>query len=136
MLDFSNLNYLAILITTFITFGIGAIWYSALFAKVWQKETGLTDKQIADGSPLKTYGGSFICFLLINLFIAAIFRDLQPKDWIEAAITGLQVGILVNLANLTINYLYQYKSLKLWLIDGRYCVLVMIVGGAVLSVWK
>jgi Protein of unknown function (DUF1761) len=136
MLDFSNLNYLAIFITTLITFGIGAVWYTALFGKVWQKETGLTDKQIAEGSPAKTYGGSFVCFFLLNVFLAALFKDLQPKDWIAGAVTGFQIGILVNLATLSINYLYQYKSFKLWLIDGGYYVLLMVVGGAILAVWK
>jgi hypothetical protein len=35
---------------------------------------------------------------------------------------------------MTINYLYQYKSLKLWLIDGGYQLVIMTVAGAILSV--
>ncbi len=136
MIDFSNLNYIAIFVTTLITFGIGAVWYTALFGKTWQKETGLTDKQIAEGNMLQTYGGSFICFLLLNVFIAALFKDLQPKDWMEGAMVGLQIGFFVNLASIAINYLYQYKSFKLWLIDGVYQVVIMTVAGAILSMWK
>lgn len=66
MLNFTNLNLLAILITTFITFGIVAAWYTALFGKIWQKETGVTDKQIADGNILLTFGGSFVCYFFFT----------------------------------------------------------------------
>jgi Protein of unknown function (DUF1761) len=136
MFDFSTLNYLAIFVTTIVTFGIGAVWYSALFSKPWQKETGLTDKQIADGDPLKTYGGSFVCFFLLNVFLAAIFNELQPSEWMEGAIIGLQTAVLINIATIAITYLYQYKSLKLWLIDSGYHVVLMTVAGAILAVWN
>jgi hypothetical protein len=134
MLDFSNLNYFAIFITTLLTFGIGAVWYTGLFGKMWQKETGLTDKQISEGNMVQTYGGSFVCFLLLNIFLAAVFKGLVPKNWIQGAITGFEIGLFVNLASMTINYLYQYKSLKLWLIDGGYQLVIMTVAGVVLSV--
>lgn len=136
MLDVFSLNYFAILVTTVVTFGIGAVWYTVLFGKAWQKETGLTDKQIQEGNMVLTYGGSFVCFLLINVFLASLFKQIQPENWIQGALTGLQAGLLVSLTTLTINYLYQYRSWKLWLIDGGYYVVLMVVGGGILSVWR
>jgi hypothetical protein len=136
MLNFYNLNLLAILITTFITFGIGAAWYTFIFGKVWQKETGLTDKQIAEGNMLVTYGGSFICFFLFNLFISALLKNLDPKTWLDGVLIGFQIGFLINITSIAINYLYQYKSVKLWFVDGGYQLIIMTVAGAILSVWK
>jgi Protein of unknown function (DUF1761) len=136
MLNFSNLNYLIIFITTIITFGIGAAWYTALFGKTWQKETGLSDKIIDSGNPAVTYGGSFVAFFFLNVFVAMLLKNLAPSDWISGAMIGLAVGLLVNASTLAINNLYQMKTLKLWLIDAGYNVIIMTVAGIIMTVWK
>ncbi len=140
MIDITTLNYLAILVSALISFGIGALWYSPiLFAKTWQKHVGLTDKDLARGNLILTYGGSLI-LMLIMVFALAIsikeFALLNQITWQIGALKGLFYGVSFSLASIGINYLYQRKSLKLFLIDASYQVFSMMVSGVILAVWK
>lgn len=73
---------------------------------------------------------------LFYLFIEALFKNLEPKNWIEGALLRFQLEFLINIASVAINYLYQCKSVKLWFVDGGYQLIIMTVAGAILSVWK
>ncbi len=41
-----NINWLAVLLAALAGFIVGGLWYSVLFAKVWQREAGVTDEQL------------------------------------------------------------------------------------------
>ncbi len=44
-----NINHLAVFVCALASLLIGGLWCSPLlFAKVWQRETGLTDEQLKD----------------------------------------------------------------------------------------
>lgn len=42
-----HVNYLAILVAAIANYVIATIWYAAIFGKVWQKLTGITDMKPA-----------------------------------------------------------------------------------------
>ncbi|MDR3665919.1 MAG: DUF1761 family protein [Ignavibacteriaceae bacterium] len=42
-----HVNYLAILVAAIANYFIATIWYAAIFGKVWQKLTGITDMKPA-----------------------------------------------------------------------------------------
>ena len=45
-------NWLAVIAAALSSFVLGGVWYSALFAKVWQREAGLSDEQAAGGNKI------------------------------------------------------------------------------------
>lgn len=56
-MDFSNINFLAVLVSALASFAIGSLWYSPLlFGKAWQKAVGLTDEKIKSSNMIKTFG--------------------------------------------------------------------------------
>jgi Protein of unknown function (DUF1761) len=57
MLNFNDLNYLAILVSALLAFGIGTIWYTFLFGKIWQQEVNRSKEHSEKTNYLKTYGG-------------------------------------------------------------------------------
>ena len=72
-----NLNYVAILVATIAQFAVGALWYSALFGKLWGKIHGfdklskeVQDKMMKSMGPL--YGVQFFV-TLITSFVLALF---------------------------------------------------------------
>ena len=111
------MNWLAVVVATLAFFAVGAIWYTALFAKLWQREVGLSDEQLTSGRNMMLIMGT--CFLLefiICLTVGHMFDFLEPNDRAKMMITiGLALGVIA--PALGINYLYMRKSLKLWLID-------------------
>ena len=48
---------------------------------------------------------------------------------------GLMIGVLFVGTSQAINYLYQRKSFKLWIIDATYQILFLGIMGAILGVW-
>ena len=124
------MNWVAVVLGTVVFFAVGAIWYSALFAKPWQREVGLSDEQLKAGANIPLIMGT--CLLLefvVVLMLGHLFARIQPGDHAKMMMaTGF--GLAIMAPAIGINYLYQRKSLKLFLIDaGHFAVGMAAVGG-------
>jgi Protein of unknown function (DUF1761) len=126
-----EVNYLAILVAGVASFLLGGIWYSPfLFGKVWQREAGLTDAQMKSGSMAKIFGFALILSLLAA-WMFATFLGPRPK-LADGLIYGFSAGLFWVTASFGINYLFERKSLRLFLINGGYHTLQFtIIGGAI-----
>ena len=126
-----DINWLAVGLGTLAFFAVGAIWYSALFGKVWQRELGLSDEQLKSGASMPLIFG--LCLLLefvVVLTLGHMFAFLQPENHAKMMLaTGFGLAIMTPAVG--INYLYQRKSLKLFLIDAGHFVVGMTVVGLV-----
>jgi hypothetical protein len=133
-ISFSEVNWLSVFVATIVAFAIGGLWYSPLlFSKVWQSELKLTDEDIKKANMPIIFGGTFI----LNL-IAAITLDafLGPDSTLtKGFVAGLIIGIAWITTALGINYLFSRKSLKLFLIDSGYFVVLFAVMGVILGAW-
>ena len=54
-----DISWLGVLLAALATFVVGGLWYSVLFAKVWQREAGVTDEQLKRGT-VRVFVGSFL----------------------------------------------------------------------------
>jgi hypothetical protein len=125
------INWLAVVFGTLAFFVVGAVWYSALFAKLWQREVGLSDEQLKSGRNMAlTFGTTFVLEFVIVLTLGHLFAFLHPGDHAKMMMaTGF--GLAIMAPALGINYLYMRKSLTLWLIDAGHFVVGMTVVGLV-----
>jgi len=131
------MNYLAILVATVAGWSVGALWYSGvLFGKRWQKELGFSDEYLKQANMALTFGGSLIMMFIMNYGVAAIINSLPEPNLESGLKTGLYAGIMIAGAGMAVNYLYQQKSLMLWLIDGIYQIILLTVGGAIIGAWR
>jgi hypothetical protein len=130
-LDLSTLNYWAVLLAALSMFMVGGIWYSGPLSKVWLRETGLKGKDLQSGVAL-SFGGTFLLSLLAA-FILAMFIGTEADAYF-GAFAGLMVGVWIATA-LGTNYLYERKSLTLFLINAGYNLIGFTVMGAVLGQW-
>jgi hypothetical protein len=125
------MNWLAIVLGTVVFFAIGAIWYTALFGKAWQREVGLSTEQLTGGRNMMAVMGT--CLLLefvVVLMLGHLFARIDPSDQAKMMIaTGFGLAIMAPAVG--INYLYQRRSLKLFLIDAGYFVVAMAAVGGV-----
>ena len=104
-MDISKLNYLAIVIAATSSFIIGGLWYSVLFAKKWQKLSGVTNDQLKQGTA-KIFIGSFVLSLIMSLNLAAFIGDGGVSFGLFA---GLAVGLGWVATAFGINYLFERK---------------------------
>ena len=138
IMDLSNINLLALLTATIASFGLGALWYSpVLFGKLWQKETGLSEEELKDANMAKIFGTCFFLTAVMAFGMAVLIQGhgQQNLDWLDGLQHGLFVGLLFVATSMGINYLYQRKSIKLWLIDAGYQLAFLALQGLIFAVW-
>ena len=125
------LNWLAIVIATVVFFAVGTVWYSALFAKAWQREVGLGTEQLTGGRNMMLIMGT--CLLLefvVVLMLGHLFARIQPGNHAKMMMAS-GFGLAIMAPAIGINYLYQRRSLKLFLIDAGHFVVGMTAVGLV-----
>lgn len=127
-----EVNWLAVLIAALGSFLLGGLWYSPLlFGKAWQRETGLTDDQLKRGNMARIYGLTLVLALLAAWNFA---NFLGPRPSLALGLgAGASAGLLWVAGSFGINYLFERKSLKLFLINGGYHTLQFALIGLVLS---
>ena len=125
------MNWLAVVVATLAFFAVGAIWYTALFGKIWQREVGLSDEQLTGGRNMMLIMGTcFVLEFIVCLTVGHMFDFLAPSDRAKMMIAvGLALGVMA--PAIGINYLYQRKSLKLFLVDAGHFLAGMAAVGAV-----
>ncbi|MGH7204180.1 MAG: DUF1761 domain-containing protein [Candidatus Levyibacteriota bacterium] len=94
-----HLNYAAIILATILQFIVGAVWYSALFGKLWGKIHGFDKlpKEVQQ-KMMKAMGPFYALQALITLittFVLALFIAYLP-DWNAYAMAGFfWIGFVV-----------------------------------------
>lgn len=126
-----EINWLAVLAASASSFLLGGVWYSALFAKAWQSAAGLSDAQVRGGNPALIFGGSFLLALLAATSFAFFLG--AEADLATGALYGLTAGLCWVAASFGINYLFERKSLTLFIINGGYHTLQFTLMGAILG---
>jgi hypothetical protein len=134
-MDLSKLNFLAILVAAATTFMLGGLWYSPiLFARSWMREAGLSEQQTKQANMGRVFGFAALASLVMAFNLAAF---IGPKaDLMFGLFAGLAAGLGWVAMSLGVIYLFEQRSLKLWLINSGYQILAYTIMGAILGVWK
>ncbi len=129
--------YLEPVIGAIAAFALGSLWYTALFGKVWQAETGITDEE-GQQNLARTHGLSFVMMIILSYAVNMIINYHEPADqtFVHGGFHGIMAGLFYCAPAMAINYLYQRKSLKLYLIDAAYVVLFLGLSGGVMAALK
>lgn len=137
-MEFSNINYLAVLVAAVAGFALGSVWYSpALFGKSWQQELGFTDEYLKQGNMGKIFGSAFVLMLLMSFGMGMLVQGHYSDEinWLQGLYHGLYVGLFFVATGYGVNILFQRKSFKLWAIDSLYQIAILAIMGAILGAW-
>jgi len=129
-----SINYFAVIVAALSAFVIGGLWYSVLFAKAWMVENGFDEEKLKSGNMGIIFGGSFILSFIIS-FVFVMFLG-PERDALFGAMAGFMAGLFWVAAAMGITYLFERKSLKLFLINAGYHVVTFTVIGFILGLWK
>jgi len=126
-----EINWLAVVVAAVAFFAVGAVWYTALFGKAWQKATGLSDEQLKAGRPMwLIFGLAFLFELLICTMLGHMFARLSPTPPVIMMLSA-GMGATIMTPAVGINYLFLRKSGKLFAIDAGHLIVGMTVVGLV-----
>lgn len=130
-----SINWAAVAVATLLGFGLGGLWYSPLlFAKAWMHEAGISEEQTRQAPMGKVFGLTIVATLVMALNLAAF---IGPKASLGFGLfAGFATGLGWVAMSLGVIYLFEQRSLKLWLINSGYQVLCYTLMGGLLGVWK
>jgi hypothetical protein len=138
-MDFSHINFLAVIVAGVAAWALGALWYSpVLFSKIWQREIGHSDEELKNANFALIFGTSAVMMVVMALGMAILMFGHglgSHMDGTNGLLFGLGAGIFFVAPSIAINYLYQRQSLTLYAIDAVYQILFMGVIGLILGVW-
>ncbi|HEX7588467.1 MAG TPA: DUF1761 domain-containing protein, partial [Anaerolineae bacterium] len=107
------------------------IWYGPLFANAWMKEIGKTREQL--GQPGPGYALTLVGALVESFVLALVVKGLKVPGVIDGAIIGLVVAVGFVLTTFAAGYIFEGRSLKLYLINVGYHFFALIIMGAILA---
>lgn len=130
-----EVNWIAVALCAVSSLVLGGLWYSPmLFAKAWQRAAGLSDEAAQSGNMAVIFGGAF----LLSLVAAALFAMFIGTEMSVAHATaaGFSAGLCWVAASFGINYLFERRSLSLWLINGGYHTLQFTLFGLIIGLMQ
>ena len=135
-MDFSTINYFAVLAAALSTFVLGGVWYSpVLFGKSWMRANGFTDADLQTFSKARMFGWSFLFSLVMALNLAMFLADPTTNVTWGMAAGGLAGFGWVAMA-IAIVGVFENKSWTYIAINGGYMTVAFVVMGAIIGAWR
>lgn len=134
-----KVNWAAVIVASIVHFVLAAIWFTILTDQ-WLAGIGKTKEsmmQQAGGEVLYPYVVAFLCNIVIARVLAQVILATSPKP---TALHGMRVafyawGGFVATTFLT-EYVFELRSVTIWLITAGYPLIGMLIMGAILGAWQ
>jgi uncharacterized protein DUF1761 len=132
-MDFSGINWLAVVVCVIASGVIGFIWYHpAVFFKAWWKGIGKSDSDRANPSSI-LYVYTFIAAAVEAVFVALLLKTMGSMT----LTSGLQAGFMIWLGFVAptnlVNNLFAGRGWTVWLIEAGDHLVYLLVCGAILG---
>ncbi|WP_260703224.1 DUF1761 domain-containing protein [Edaphobacter flagellatus] len=127
---------LAIIVATLCYFGLGAVWFT-MFRDAWLAGIGKTMEQLQSSgvSPALAYGVALLLTLALALFLSWLIQVTGPVT----AARGIQMAIILWFCTVFVTfateYVFEARGVKTLAINTGYCLVGMVLMGAVLGGW-
>ena len=135
-MDFSSVNWLAVVVCVVLNVGAGFIWYHpAVFFKPWWKGIGKSEDEVAEPNPI------LYVWTLLAAFVEAVFVSFLLNTMGSTTIaSGLTAGFMIWLGFVAttnlVNNLFAERGFKVWAIEAGNHLVYLLLTGAILSVWR
>lgn len=134
-MDNFYINHFAVLACAVLSLVIGGVWWSpVLFAKAWQRETGLSDEQLKSMNPAKVFGLTFVLAYLSSYNLAFMLGG-ADTTWKWGIAAGLLAAVWA-IAMYVIISLFEQRSARHILINCGYIAVYFAACGLVIGVWR
>jgi hypothetical protein len=132
----SHLNVWAILAAAVSAFLLGGLWYSPLlFARAWQRASGLTAADIAAQNRVRIFSLAFVLTLVMAVNLA-MFLDAPATTLTWGATAGFLAGFGWVALSFGVVGLFESRPLSYVLVNGGYLVVAFVVMGAIIGGWR
>jgi Protein of unknown function (DUF1761) len=128
---------LAIIVATLCYFGLGAVWFT-VFRNAWLEGIGKTMEQLqASGvSPMLAYGVALLLTLALALFLSWLIQVTGPTTVARGVQVAVVLWFCTVFATFATEYAFEGRGVKILAITSGYCLVGMVLMGAVLGGWR
>jgi hypothetical protein len=138
-INWSEINWLAVIVAGLAAFMLGGVWYTALFGKAWQTAHGFTAEAVKQAqaamSPAKFFGGMLLCYLLVAMGMAILSQWTGTNTLVGGAWLGGLVGVLIVMPVVLTNHLPSMVKPAGFFIDAAFAILFCKLIGMIIAVW-
>lgn len=130
----TEIHWLGVLVASVAGFLVGGLWYGPLFGKAWQAARGLSDEALKSGANMPLiFGLTFLLNVVSAFVLDHTFGTYGEPDMALSLMIagGIALGFVI--PAMGVNYLFSRMSLKLFLIDAGYWLVIYCLMGAVLN---
>lgn len=135
-MDFSMINWVAVVIAAVASMVIGFVWYGPLFGKPWIKLMGMSKSDIkrakSAGMSLQ-YGVSLIGSLAMAFVLSYFLLFMGTNSLVTAAMVGFWAWLGFVAPIQMTEVLFGGKSLPLFLINTGYQLVNLVAMGAIIG---
>ena len=139
-IDWSEINWLAVLVAGVATFMLGGLWYTALFGKAWRTAHGFTEETVkqaqAQMNPAKFFGGMLLCYLVVALGLAIVMQWCLIYTLAGGASLGAVVGLVIVSPIVLTNHMPSMVKPAGFFIDATYSLIYCTMIGTILGAWQ
>ena len=130
----AGINWAAVVVSTVVAFAIGGAWYStALFGNAWLEEVGLTEEAVNNANKARTFSGAFVLEFFAVMAVAVLIGT--DGSWLSGLFNGLMIGVFWIATAYGVTYLFEQRSMRLFLINAGYNVVLFAVVGTIIGAW-
>jgi len=134
-----DLNLVAVIVAGLAAFFLGAVWYTALFGKLWIQLNGYTPEQMAAMQkarpPVVFFGSMLLAYWIMATLMGFLCVWTKADHWMDGLCVGLVVWGIVQAIAVT-TYISGTKRIEVFMLDGAYQLCFLVMTGVILAVWK
>ena len=130
----TEIHWLAVLVASVAGFLVGGLWYGPLFGKAWQAARGLSDEALKSGANMPLIFGLTFLLNVVSAFVLDHTLGTYGKPDMSLSLMiagGIALGFVI--PAMGVNYLFSRMSLRLFLIDAGYWLVIYCLMGAILN---
>ena len=140
-MDFSSINWLAVVACVLVSFAVGFVYFSTkVFFDIWWKALGKTGQPGMDSMGM-TWGLTTLASIAIALGMAFVVPVIAGAmsggvNAVNGALTGFMLWLPFQAATSLSNRLFARQGLKVWAIEAGNHLIVLVLMGAILGAWR
>jgi Protein of unknown function (DUF1761) len=131
---FAQINWLAVIVATIVSFALGGLWYGPLFGRVWMAETGIRKDSPGNISTPVLFSIVFLLTLVIAISLAMFIGP--NADVSFGVFAGFMAGFTFVAMSLGVIYLFERRSFRHWAVNAGFQIALFTVMGAILGAWR
>ena len=137
-IEFTEINFGAVLVAAVATFILGAVWYAVLFGGRREKMLGYTaeEKKEMEKAAPRTFSVLFVCYFVLAFVVAFLVSKLGLNSALQGGGLGFLLWLGLAATIQMTGHVTSNRPIGIYVIDSSYQLVYLVLTGAILGAWR